>query len=117
MSSNEQHGETIAAEPVPAPDDVRCRGLAVAVQRREKATPRQIIIRSVYAQGLGLTLKRRLSSTWVELEATNLSIFLLTDRPPVADLGSTTADRNYQRHWIPVHLDFIVGDLDREVGR
>jgi len=70
-----------------------------------------------YCDGLGLTLQRRLSPTWVELEGANLPIFLLADRPPLADLGSTSVPRSYQRHWTPVHLDFIVPDLDQVVSR
>src|SRR5262245_14017489 len=70
-----------------------------------------------YCDGLGLMLKRRLSPTWVELDGANLPIFLLADRPPLADLGSTSVPRSYQRHWTPVHLDFIVVDLDQLVPR
>ena len=70
-----------------------------------------------YSRGLGLTLKRRLSPTWVELDGANLPIFLLANRPRAADLGSTTAVGNYERHWTPVHLDFIIGDLDGMVAR
>lgn len=70
-----------------------------------------------YCNGLGLTLKRRLSSRWVELEGANLPIFLLGNRPPIADLGSTKVPRSYERHWTPVHLDFIVPDLDLAVAR
>ena len=70
-----------------------------------------------YSRGLGLTLKRRLSPTWIELEGASLPIFLLANRPPVAELGSTRAVRSYERHWTPVHLDFIVGDLDRTIAQ
>jgi hypothetical protein len=35
-----------------------------------------------YCRGLGLTLKRRLSPTWVELTGANLPIYLLANRPP-----------------------------------
>jgi predicted enzyme related to lactoylglutathione lyase len=70
-----------------------------------------------YCGGLGLTLKRRLSPTWIELSGANLPVFLLANRPPVADLGSKTAQRSYERHWTPVHLDFIVDDLDATVSR
>src|ERR1700730_14689130 len=35
-----------------------------------------------YRDGLGLTLKRRLSPTWVELAGANLPIYLLANRPP-----------------------------------
>jgi predicted enzyme related to lactoylglutathione lyase len=70
-----------------------------------------------YCAGIGLRLRRRLSRTWVELEGANLPIFLLADRPAIADLGTTTAPRNYERHWTPVHLDFIVANLDEAVAR
>lgn len=70
-----------------------------------------------YCEGLGLTVKRRLSPRWIELAGANVPIFLLADRPAVADLGSAKALRSYQRHWTPVHLDFIVNDLDAMVSR
>ncbi len=61
-----------------------------------------------YCDGLGLKLRRRLSPRWVELEGAAVPIFLLArERPP----GS------FERHWTPVHLDFIVSDLDRTVAR
>jgi predicted enzyme related to lactoylglutathione lyase len=63
-----------------------------------------------YCGGLGLALKRRLSPRWVELGGANLPIFLLGDRP-------SAATRDYGRHWTPVHLDFVVADLDRTVAR
>ena len=70
-----------------------------------------------YCEGLGLTLKRRLSPTWIELAGANCPIYLLANRPAVADLGSTTAVRSHERHWMPVHLDFVVSDLDATVSR
>ena len=70
-----------------------------------------------YCRGLGLTLKRRLSPSWVELADANLPIFVLADRPPVADLGSRQIARSYERHWTPVHLDFIVDDLDETISQ
>jgi predicted enzyme related to lactoylglutathione lyase len=70
-----------------------------------------------YCQGLGLTVKRRFSPTWIELDGANCPVYLLANRPVVADLGSTTAVRSYARHWTPVHLDFVVTDLDATVSR
>jgi predicted enzyme related to lactoylglutathione lyase len=70
-----------------------------------------------YCDGLGLTLKRRLSPSWVELEGANLPIFLLGNRKPTAKLGDTTIRRDFGRHWTPVHLDFIVPDIDTAVAR
>lgn len=70
-----------------------------------------------YCRGIGLSLKRRLSATWIELEGANLPIFLLANRPEIADLGATTARRSYDRRLTPVHLDFVVEDLDAIVTR
>jgi predicted enzyme related to lactoylglutathione lyase len=70
-----------------------------------------------YCGGLGLTLKRRLSPSWVELAGANLAVFLLGNRAPSADLGATRIRRDFTRHWTPVHLDFIVPDLDAAVAR
>jgi predicted enzyme related to lactoylglutathione lyase len=70
-----------------------------------------------YCSGIGLTLRRQLSRTWVELEGANLPIFLLADRAAMADLGTRTVPRSYERHWTPVHLDFIVPDMDEGVAR
>ena len=70
-----------------------------------------------YCGGLGLTHKRQLGPRWVELAGANLPIFLLGDRPAIAELGATKVPRDFGRHWTPVHLDFIVSDLDEMVAR
>jgi len=70
-----------------------------------------------YCDGLGLSLKRRLSLSWVELEGANLAIFLLGNRATTAKLGGTQIRRDFGRHWTPVHLDFIVPDIDAAVAR
>lgn len=70
-----------------------------------------------YCDGVGLTLKRRLSASWVELAGANLPIFLLGNRAPTAQLGATQIRRDFGRHWTPVHLDFIVPDIDAAVAR
>ena len=70
-----------------------------------------------YCNGLGFTLKRRLSPSWVELAGANLPIFLLGKRATTANLGATQIRRDFGRHWTPVHLDFIVPDIDAAVAR
>lgn len=70
-----------------------------------------------YCDGLGLSVKRRLSPRWIELEGASLPIFLLAGRSAVADLGAVSAPRDYGRHWTPVHLDFVVDDIDRMTSR
>ena len=47
----------------------------------------------------------------------DLPIYLLANRPALADLGTKQVVRSYERHWTPVHLDFIVDDLDRMVAQ
>jgi hypothetical protein len=68
-----------------------------------------------YCGGRGLELKRQLSP--VELSGANLPIYLLANRPALADLGSEQVVRSYERHWTPVHLDFIVEDLDQMIAQ
>jgi len=70
-----------------------------------------------YCGGLGLTQKRQLSPRWVELAGANLPLLLLADRPAMAELGATKVPRDFGRHWTPVHLDFIVTNLDEMVAR
>ena len=65
-----------------------------------------------YCEGLGLSLKRKLGPRWFELAGANVPILLLANQPELADLGSRKVKRSYERHWTPVHLDFIVEDLD-----
>lgn len=70
-----------------------------------------------YCDGLGLTVRRRFTHQWVELAGAKTPIFLLASMPAEADLGSRTVPRDFTRHWTPVHLDFIVDDLDATVAR
>jgi hypothetical protein len=63
----------------------------------------------VYCDGLGLTLKRRLSPTWVELAGANLPIYLLANRPTLAELGSKQVVRSYERHWTHRAAEGAVG--------
>src|SRR5947209_2272571 len=67
--------------------------------------------------GLNLTLRRRLSPGWVDPAGANLAIFLLGNHKPTANLGATQIQRDFTRHWTPVHLDFIVPELDAAVAR
>ncbi len=73
----------------------------------EVSEPKQGL--AFYCDGLGLTLKRRLSPRWFELEGANLPIFLLANRPAVADLGTTTAST-------VARLLALGGALDRSIG-
>jgi predicted enzyme related to lactoylglutathione lyase len=69
-----------------------------------------------YADGLGLTLRRRLAPNWVELEGAQVAVFLLQRKLDHRDTG-VQMTRDYERHWTPVHLDFLTDDLDSALAR
>jgi catechol 2,3-dioxygenase-like lactoylglutathione lyase family enzyme len=71
-----------------------------------------------YTQGIGLRVGRRLRNDWVELLGAGSPIDLLVEAPGSAPLGEAApARRNYARHWTPLHLDFVVDDVDAAVQR
>jgi catechol 2,3-dioxygenase-like lactoylglutathione lyase family enzyme len=71
-----------------------------------------------YTQGLGLRLGRRLDDDWVELLGASSPIDLLGNAEGTAPLGESNAQRrSYSRHWTPVHLDFVVTDIEAAAAR
>jgi predicted enzyme related to lactoylglutathione lyase len=69
-----------------------------------------------YADGVGLTLRRRLAPNWVELEGADVPVFLRQRKVGHRDIGAQV-QRSYDRHWTPVHLDFLTADLDAALAR
>lgn len=70
-----------------------------------------------YQNALGLTVGRRIEDWIVEMLGASSPIFLLL-KPPGSPASSTTPDpRRYDRHWTPVHLDFLVEDIEAAVRR
>jgi predicted enzyme related to lactoylglutathione lyase len=61
-----------------------------------------------YRDALGLTVGRRLGGSVVEMLGAGSAVYLL-EKP--AD-----GVRDYRRHWTPVHLDFIVPDIEQAVA-
>ncbi len=71
-----------------------------------------------YAGALGLTAGKRTGDEWVEMLGGPVALDLLAKPPGTAAFPhGTRALRAYERHWTPVHLDFVVGDLDAAVRR
>jgi len=58
-----------------------------------------------YEQALGLTPARRLGDSIREMTGAAAPIYLL-EKP-----------RDYRRHWTPVHLDFVVDDIEKAAAR
>ena len=68
-----------------------------------------------YTAGLGLTPGRKLGPDIVELLGAGVPIYLL--RKSAGSVAASTIKdlRRYSRHWTPVHLDFVVTELDAAV--
>jgi len=70
-----------------------------------------------YVDGLGLSLKRRLTERWVELAGAQVPVHLLARPEPEFETGEHVLHKEFSRHWTPVHLDFVVSDLEAAVER
>lgn len=70
-----------------------------------------------YKAVFGLTAGRRFGSGGVELLGSSAPIYLLLKPPGSAPAPNVMPGRDYRRHWTPVHLDFVVEDIDDAVAR
>ena len=63
-----------------------------------------------YTQALGCTgpLKKQGLKT---LNAGNVDLYLLDKEADTCPLPHGDAKRSYERHWTPIHLDFLVDDV------
>ncbi len=70
-----------------------------------------------YTAAFGLTVGRRFGALAVELTGGTALVYLLA-KPEGSPAGPATDERRrYARHWTPVHLDFVVDDLDAAIAR
>ena len=70
-----------------------------------------------YTSALGLSVGRRLGSDFVELVGSGAPIYLLR-KDAGTSIGPAGGDvRRYQRHWSPIHPDFVVDDMASAIGR
>lgn len=70
-----------------------------------------------YCGALGLTVGRRLGAGSVELLGASSAIHLLLNDEGTSPSALTDQKRSYERHWCPVHLDFVVTDIESAVQR
>jgi lactoylglutathione lyase len=68
-----------------------------------------------YRDVFDLRIGRRFGLNGVEMLGANAPIYLL-NKPAGSD-GAGGDPRRYGRHWTPVHLDFVVDDLDQALAR
>ena len=74
---------------------------------------------SFYEKALGCRKLREQGQSMVVLSAGNADIYLIQHHEasnPVPTSGAELT-RTYLRHWTPVHLDFLVEDVDGSVAR
>jgi predicted enzyme related to lactoylglutathione lyase len=69
-----------------------------------------------YCHGLGLRVGRHFGD-WLELVGGTSPIYLLPKDPGSSVSPASDKARDYARHWTPVHLDFVVQDIDDALER
>jgi predicted enzyme related to lactoylglutathione lyase len=70
-----------------------------------------------YTAALGLEVGRRFDPDFVELVGRDVPLYLLRKDAgtPIGPAGGDA--RRYERHWSPVHADFVVEDLEAAIAR
>ncbi|SOC25569.1 predicted enzyme related to lactoylglutathione lyase [Alloalcanivorax xenomutans] len=70
-----------------------------------------------YCAALGLRHSRTLDNDVAELTGASSVIYLL-QKPSGSKAAETLLEpRCYARHWTPVHIDFVVDDIEQAAGR
>jgi predicted enzyme related to lactoylglutathione lyase len=71
-----------------------------------------------YRRAIGLTLTRRLfEDSTAEMRGASSTIYLAVKPAGSSPAPGTISERDYRRHWTPVHMDFVVDDIEAAVTR
>lgn len=70
-----------------------------------------------YCAALMLTPGRRFGTDGVELLGAGSRMYLLKKAAGTPAFPGSEERRTYDRHWTPVHLDFVVQDLEEAIER
>lgn len=70
-----------------------------------------------YCSAFGLVVGRRFGRFGIELHGRSAPIYLLMKTEGSQAAEATHEVRRYDRHWTPVHLDFVVDDIDGAVRK
>lgn len=70
-----------------------------------------------YTLALGLRIGRRFDPEFVELLGAEAPIYLLRKAAGTPPFQASSQPREYERHWTPLHLDFVVQDLEVALAR
>jgi predicted enzyme related to lactoylglutathione lyase len=70
-----------------------------------------------YQAAFGLKVGRQFGGDGIELLGSSAPIYLLAKAAGTSATGLPARLRTYDRHWTPVHLDFVVDEIDSAVRR
>lgn len=70
-----------------------------------------------YTEALWLRVGRRFDDDFVELLGAEAPIYLLKKPSGSPPFAGATHERDYARHWTPLHLDFVVTNIDAAIAR
>ena len=70
-----------------------------------------------YTKALGLTIGRRFGHDAIELLGGSAPIYLLAKPNGTVASPNSRHLRSYARHWTPIHLDFVVDEIEGAVDR
>ncbi|MEO8214349.1 MAG: VOC family protein [Myxococcales bacterium] len=70
-----------------------------------------------YTSALELRVGRRFDKGFVELLGAEAPLYLLLKAAGTTPFEGAEQRRGYARHWTPLHLDFVVSDLDAALAR
>jgi predicted enzyme related to lactoylglutathione lyase len=69
-----------------------------------------------YTRAFGWQVGRRLGDRVVEMLGASAPVYLLLKSAGSQPAATVSQVRDYARHWTPVHLDIVVGDVDAAVA-
>lgn len=70
-----------------------------------------------YTAATECRLERHVDDAVAELSCGAVKIFLLQNKTGGAANAGTDQTRHYSRHWTPVHIDFVVTDLEKAITK
>jgi predicted enzyme related to lactoylglutathione lyase len=70
-----------------------------------------------YSAAFGLQVSRRFGAGGVEMRGAAAPFYLLVKAPGTIPVPGLEQRRSYARHWTPLHLDFVVADLEAALAR
>ena len=70
-----------------------------------------------YTSAFDLEVGRRFDPHWAELLGASAPIDLLAATGEASPVPGRALQRSFERHWTPIHLDFMVQDIERAVSR